>query len=340
MKQKSVVIVGGEGGTNIASAFTKISFNLGVEATLLSSTEAYKASELVKKINWYLNGRYPTKLNYFSEKVVDTCLQLNSKYLLTTGISPVNEHSLKKVKILGVKCINFLTDDPWNPSHYAPWFFKALPHYDIVFSPRRAMVDDLSRLGCCRVEYLPFGYDPDLFYRESTDSLDLDSFTSDIMFAGGADQDRIPYISALIEARFDIDLYGSYWERYSKTKLHTKGQANVSTLRNAIQSAKIALCIVRRANRDGHCMRTFEVPAIGTCMLTEDTAEHREIFGQEGDAVVYFNNLAEMVQKTSWLLGHDEERKRLAENAHLLITNGKNTYQDRLSTIFSTANML
>jgi spore maturation protein CgeB len=97
----------------------------------LSSTEAYKASELVKKINWYLNGRYPTKLNYFSEKVVDTCLQLNSKYLLTTGISPVNEHSLKKVKILGVKCINFLTDDPWNPSHYAPWFFKALPHYDI-----------------------------------------------------------------------------------------------------------------------------------------------------------------------------------------------------------------
>jgi spore maturation protein CgeB len=160
------------------------------------------------------------------------------------------------------------------------------------------------------------------------------------MFAGGADQDRIPYISALIEARFDIDLYGSYWERYSKTKLHTKGQANVSTLRNAIQSAKIALCIVRRANRDGHCMRTFEVPAIGTCMLTEDTAEHREIFGQEGDAVVYFNNLAEMVQKTSWLLGHDEERKRLAENAHLLITNGKNTYQDRLSTIFSTANML
>jgi spore maturation protein CgeB len=77
-------------------------------------------------------------------------------------------------------------------------------------------------------------------------------------------------------------------------------------------------------------MRTFEVPAIGACMLTEDTQEHREIFGEEGQAVVYFRSKSEMVEKLRWLLGHDHERERLASAAHELITNGRNTYKDRL----------
>ena len=71
-------------------------------------------------------------------------------------------------------------------------------------------------------------------------------------------------------------------------------------------------------------------------MLTEDTAEHREIFGQEGEAVVYFQTIPEMLEKTRWLLNHDQERQRLAQNAHLLITQGQNTYGDRLKTMLST----
>ena len=77
-------------------------------------------------------------------------------------------------------------------------------------------------------------------------------------------------------------------------------------------------------------MRTFEVPAIGACMLTEDTVEHREIFGEEGKAVVYFRTVDEMIEKLGWLLDHEDERRRLAEAAHALITKGRNTYKDRL----------
>jgi spore maturation protein CgeB len=82
-------------------------------------------------------------------------------------------------------------------------------------------------------------------------------------------------------------------------------------------------------------MRTFEVPAIGACMLTEDTSEHREIFGPEGEAVVYFSTVSEMVDKARWLLEHEKERQKLAQSAHLLITQGNNTYTDRLKTILS-----
>jgi spore maturation protein CgeB len=83
-------------------------------------------------------------------------------------------------------------------------------------------------------------------------------------------------------------------------------------------------------------MRTFEVPAVGgASMLTEDTPEHRQIFGPEGEAVLYFNTLAEMVTKTHWLVAHDQERQRLAANAHRLVTRGGHSYQDRLKTMLT-----
>jgi glycosyltransferase involved in cell wall biosynthesis len=332
-----LIIIGGSGGTNIGDALVKAANALNLNPIFLNSQSAYKAPELIKKINWHLRGKYPSKLSAFSRDVVQTCLNSKPQTLLATGIAPINYQALQSLGNLGIQRLNFLTDDPWNPAQYAPWFFKSLPFYDVVFSPRRANMDDLRRAGCRNVQYLPFGYEPELFYPEMPSTPEEESqFTSDVVFAGGADRDRVDYIFALIRAGMSVNLYGSYWERFPQTKPYTRGQADVRTLRLAISSAKIALCLVRRANRDGNCMRTFEVPAVGTCMLTEDTQEHREIFGEEGESVVYFKTIPEMVEKAQWLLNHDEQRLRLAKNAYSLITQGANTYLDRLKTMLHT----
>jgi spore maturation protein CgeB len=137
-------------------------------------------------------------------------------------------------------------------------------------------------------------------------------------------------MAALADAGFNVGLYGGYWDRFSETRLLSRGLASVDVLRKAIASCKVALCLVRRANRDGHVMRTFEVPAVGACMLTEDTPEHREIFGRDGQHVVYFKNLEDIVDRCRWLLTHPDDANRLRLSAHRLITNGSNTYGDRL----------
>ena len=112
-------------------------------------------------------------------------------------------------------------------------------------------------------------------------------------------------------------------------------EADPAMLRRAIGAAKIALCLVRRANRDGHSMRTFEVPAVGACPLLEDTEEHRELFGEEGQAAIYFSTIHEMVAKAKWLLEHDTERQQITDAAHRLITGGQHTYKDRLCQMLS-----
>ncbi len=216
----------------------------------------------------------------------------------------------------------------WNPAHRAPWFLQAVSQYDYVFSPRRATLSDLRAHGCLSACYLPFAYAPELHFPEApTDDAERVRLASDIVFPGGADRDRVPYMQALIRTGFNVALYGGYWERYPQTAGSARGHADAQTLRKAVGAAKIALCLVRRANRDGNVMRSFELPAMGACMLTEDTVEHREILGDDGEAVTFFRTQEEMGEKLRWLLAHDDERRRLKEAAHRVITRGHHTYR-------------
>jgi len=214
---------------------------------------------------------------------------------------------------------------------------EALGQYDFVFSPRRANLVDLKAAGCRTVGYLPFAYDPSIHFIEAAPS--GREYDSDVLFIGGADRSRVRYCRAIVSDGLRLSLYGDYWDRYNETRNSFRGYADLKTSRTASAGAKICLCLARRANRDGHVMRTFEVPAMGGCMLTEDTAEHRELFGPDGEAVVYFRSIPDMVQRAKWLLQHETERRRLAATAHARITQGRNTYAHRLQAMLEAVRL-
>ena len=70
-------------------------------------------------------------------------------------------------------------------------------------------------------------------------------------------------------------------------------------------------------------------------MLIEGTEEHRAIYGNEGQAVLYFNDIPEMVTKAKRLVDNESERLLLKAEAHRLIVEGGNTYADRLRQMMS-----
>jgi len=84
-------------------------------------------------------------------------------------------------------------------------------------------------------------------------------------------------------------------------------------------------------------MRSFEIPAIGTCMLAEYTKEHKQIFGEDLVNIVYFREENDLIKKIKWLLENNNERIRLAKSAHTLIRNERHTYKDRLQFIINEA---
>lgn len=335
-KTSTLVIIGNPGVIHLGAHLFAGARGLGYAVDLFNSEEAFSGNSLTVKLNWWMRGRRPNHLREFSDRVVQACRVQQPEVMLATGIAPIDEAALKEIGAMGVRRCNYLTDDPWNPAHRAPWFLLALGQYDLIFSPRKSNMDDLQKHGCPRVCYLPFAYAPKLhFYDPLSSPEEVRRDSVDVVFAGGADHDRVCLVGRLIREGFRVALYGGYWERYSVTKSHSLGHADPPTLRKAIAGAKVALCLVRRANRDGHSMRTFELAAIGACMLAEYTVEHEEILGPDGQAVVYFRSETEMIDRLRWLLDNDQERGRLGAAVRARITAGRNTYKDRLETMLT-----
>jgi spore maturation protein CgeB len=329
----SLMLVGNPGVVHVGAHLDAAARQLGLGITFCNAEEAFGGPALIGKITWRLAGHRPPRLPQFSRHVVAACQATRPDWVLTTGLAPVEAQALRAIGDLGARRLNFLTDDPWNPAHRAPWFVEALPLYDHVFSPRLANLDDLRRLGCREVSYLPFAYAPAIHFPEPPPPDDAERFAADVVFVGGADRDRLPVMATLAQSGVRLDLWGGYWQRHPETRAYARGHADPRTVRHAIGGASIALCLVRRANRDGHAMRSYEVPAMGACMLVENTPEHRAMFGDDLEAVAYFDSADSLLDRVRWLLEHAAERHRLAEAAHRLIVDGHNTYADRLSAM-------
>jgi spore maturation protein CgeB len=322
-----LLLVANPGIEHVGAHLLNAARSMDLEVRLLDLTEAFHGPRWMRSINWWLRGRLPSRLEEFSADVVQTCRDFRPSWMVSTGIAPLTPAALEEMRRLGVASFNFLTDDPWNRWHRAPWFMPALPVYDAVFSPRRANIEQLRALGCRRVEYLPFAYAPNVHFPETSPSTLVNH---DVVFIGGGDRDRQPPVIALIEAGIHVALYGGYWDRDARTRPYWRGFVGPQELRWVTGGSKVVLGLVRRANRDGHSMRTFEAPAMRACLLTEDTDEHREIFGAEGECVLYFRDYPQMVQKAHQLLSDASLRERLTDAAYARIAGGGNTYRDRL----------
>jgi spore maturation protein CgeB len=331
-----LAIVGIRGGTSVGESLLRAAGRRGLDCMYLDSGQAFAAPRLVRGLMWRLWDHRPPALGSWSRHVVDACTRWGPRWLLCTGLTPLDATALAAIGRVGVTRINFLTDDPWNPRLGSRWFLEALRHYDHVFTPRWANVADLVRHARGNVAYLPFGYDPELCFPEMPSSAEeLSRFSADVVFVGGADAERVPYIAAMIRDGFDVALYGGYWGRYAETRSHTRGHADLATVRKATSTAKVALCLTRRANRDGHVMRSLEIAAIGACMLVEDTPEHRALFGAPGRTVTYFATIPELLTELRRLVNDAEERRRLAAAVRKRILERRHTYNDRLRAMLA-----
>ncbi|HZR26582.1 MAG TPA: glycosyltransferase [Vicinamibacterales bacterium] len=246
---------------------------------------------------------------------------------------------LTALKATGATLVNFSTDDPFNPRTSSRLWRRTLPLYDLVCSPRHANITDLRSLGVSSVEFVPFGYKPDVHFPEVAATADERTrFESDVCFIGGADTDRVKYFEELVHQlpHVRLALYGGYWNRSHRLARYWRGFAVGRDFRLAVGGAAITVNLVRRANRDDHVMRTFEVPACGGCMLTEATASHRAWFAEGQDAFM-FDSPGGLARGVRFLLGRPELRRRAAAAGRCKVVEMPNRYDDRLATILRAA---
>jgi len=328
-----LVLVANVGPGHVGRYFLEAASASRIETRTCDLMAMSGPSPIRQRMNWRLRDHRLNGMRQFSQAVVRTCAEFDPDVVLTTGISPLEPRDLERIRSTRARLVNFSTDDPWNPVHRAGWFLASLPIYDTIFTPRHANVDDFSRAGCSDVRYLPFAYSPSQ-HRVFNGILDED-MGCDAIFIGGADADRVAAMSALIRSGVRVHLYGGYWARHKATRSCARGMIDPDGIPRAVAAATVAPCLVRRSNRDGHSMRTFELAAMGACMCLEDTPDHRALFGDDGD-LPYFETPDELAQCVKALL-RDHERRQRVRAAVLAVMSNAHTYAARLKVIVGAA---
>jgi spore maturation protein CgeB len=226
----------------------------------------------------------------------------------------------------GIVC--YLCDDPFNPAHRSETWLEGLRHYSVVVSTKRRVMADLVNLGCRTVRYARFGFHPPIHRPVDPQLMGFEAV--DISVAGNADSDRVPILSALVEgaAGLSIGLFGNGWSVHPSLARIARPQVVGLTYAAAMCAATVCPCLVRRANRDGHVMRSIELPAMGAFMLAERTDEHQEIF-DEGVHCEYWGSTQELIEKTKWYAQHPGAARSIARRGYDRVTAGGFTYADR-----------
>jgi len=292
---------------------------------------------LVHKIGYRLLHRRPLSYWRFNRTLRNQALAFRPDLVLIVKGTYVAPGTLAAIRReTGAHLVNYATDDPFNPANATPDLLAAIPQYDLYCSTKRAILDDLRRAGARRVAHVFFAYKPDLHFPEVPASgEERRRFDADVAFIGGADRDRIPYAAAIAALPgVSLALYGGYWDRYPPLRSCARGFVVGREYRLALGGCRIALCLVRHANRDGHVMRSFEIPACGAFMLAEKTEEHRSLFTDGTDAA-FFESPQDLTAQVRHYLTCDEERRRIAAAGHEHITAGGHTYRDRLNEILA-----
>jgi spore maturation protein CgeB len=99
-----------------------------------------------------------------------------------------------------------------------------------------------------------------------------------------------------------------------------------------LNASKVNLAFLRKANRDRHDQRTFEIPACGGFELSERTDEVLSFF-EEGQEIECFGSVEELREKAAYYLKHESQRRRIASAGLARLRRSPYSYTDHIQAI-------
>ncbi|MDD3773736.1 MAG: glycosyltransferase [Patescibacteria group bacterium] len=267
---------------------------------------------------WEINRKIIKKIHIFKPDLI-----------LVTGIFPLNAAVFKAAHANNSKIVNYLTDCPFNFSHYSPMFVQNLKLYDFIFSTKSIITKELKRSGAKKVIFLPFAYDPYYHFKSEKQ----EQFINDVCFIGTATVERLNFFNEFLKYfKGRLILYGNGWSQYPRFKKYAKGAVVGKDYCSAISKSKIILDVVSLRNKDQSNMRSYEIPACGGAGLYSDSLEHRQLFKNYPDNG-FFKSPLDLALKCNRLLQSPTKLESLRSLGEKNVVNHQNTYRQRLEFI-------
>jgi spore maturation protein CgeB len=193
--------------------------------------------------------------------------------------------------------------------------------YDLMVSSWPPIVEYFRREGQ-GAEPLKLAFD-----RRVLDRLTVVPPRYDVTFVGGfapSHTDRVPWLERLLEEiEIDVFAYGvENTPESSPIRHHHRGQAWGWQMYERLQQSRITLNRHARIDVRGNVvtnlannMRLYEATGVGTCLITEERDNLRDMF-DPGREVATYRDDTECIEKIRYYLAHPEERTAIAEAGH------------------------
>jgi len=191
-----------------------------------------------------------------------------------------------------------------------------VPYFDHFFFINSSSVNAARRAGLNNTSYLPHAVDSTVFRPLAGLHKDID-----FSFVGLWSEKRQRYIEAALDASDNGAVYGPKWLQKTVGDHRLRGIVKGryiagEPLVRLYNRSKIVINVTNwganeGSGRSGMTMRLFEVPATGSFLLTDASAEI-ELAVTPGQHVATFSDIDDFRTKMRWYLEHTSERERIA----------------------------
>jgi hypothetical protein len=229
----------------------------------------------------------------------------------------------------GINTIAWNGDDEWLIKGEYDWFKKNALSHDLNISTCEGALKKYKEIGS-EVILGQWGYSKS-DWRPKKCQKDID-----VYFCGARSKERDKYIRAMMDAGIKLDIDGpEYSIHHPESKIKgPQGKLELKEMVNRLRRAKIGINFSTGVYNDLKFSqvkaRNFEIPAVGTFQLTEDSKEIKRYF--EDSEIDTFENEYELIEKIKFWLHNEEDRERIARNGYL--RNKEYTYEKIFGRVF------
>jgi spore maturation protein CgeB len=275
-------------------------------------------------------------LAIINRKLLALAKSVKPDVAIVTGGYRVATETIQHFKRLGIATVLWTTDPPLN---FEPLATMATS-YDAIFCQGTEAIELLDRAGIGDAQWLPMACDPSYHHPVECTAEDEKTYGSDMVFVGSYYPSRAALFEKLVD--FDFAVWGPGWDALDRN----------SPLRRCIRSAhttpaewlkiysssKIVLAThfqdpENRLPVYQASPRIFEVLACRAFLMCDDQKDVFSLF-EDGEDLVRFFDVPDLMNKAKHYLAHPEERSEIAERGHRNVLKN-HTYIHRIKTLLS-----
>ena len=271
------------------------------------------------RISYYLAYRF--QLNPLLKDLNNTIMQMvNSKtYDLIWFEKPIFifGSTLDYINQKNISIVSLNPDNPFGPRDDGCWqmYLQNIALYTHHIIQRRSDKKELKKKGAKNIIFMPFSYEKKLHFKEKWSN---DQKKLDVTFIGSPYDQRIDFIDKLSQKiNVTIHVYSPEWKEFkrrlgSRPNIVVNKAVYLSEYRKIINQSKIMLGFFTKSNLDEYSIRSFEITACGSFLLSESSRFQKKFFRENKEAV-YFSDVDECAAKIDYFLAHPKEREIIEE---------------------------